>query len=474
MTATELPGTSPDVPPDQDLPPDQARGRTGLPWTPTSWQGLTAAQQPAWPDTDALETTLMELATQPPLVFAGEARALQERLADVARGDAFLLQGGDCAETFAAFSADAIRDKLKVLLQMAVVLTYGAQLPVVKVGRIAGQFAKPRSAPSETVDGVELPVYRGDAVNGIDFDETSRTPDPRRLLRVYHQASSTLNLLRAFTRGGFADLTQVHAWNQEFVATSPQGRRYESVAREIDRALRFLAACGVDVEHDPTFHTVDFWTSHEALILGYEQALTRQDSLTGDWYDCSAHMLWVGERTRDPDGAHVHFLSGVHNPVGVKLGPTSTVEEAAALAARLNPDNTPGRLTFITRMGAHNIGDALPPLVRGVRDLGLEVVWSCDPMHGNTFVSANGYKTRRFEDVLAEIRAFFAVHHAEGTVPGGVHIELTGEDVTECLGGAQEIADLDLAYRYETACDPRLNNQQGLELAFQVAEMLRG
>ncbi len=442
-------------------------------WSPSSWAAYHAAQQPEWPDDGALAAVLADVAAMPPLVFAGEARALRDRLAAVAAGDAFLLQGGDCAETFAAFGADAIRDKLKVLLQMAVVLTYGAQLPVVKVGRIAGQFAKPRSSPVEVVDGVELPAWRGDAVNGVDTSAASRRPDPARLLRVYHQSAATLNLLRAFTRGGFADLEKVHVWNQEFVAASPEGRRYAALGDEIARALRFLAACGVDVRNDPTFHTVDFWTSHEALLLDYEQALTRQDSLTGRWYDCSAHMLWIGERTRDPDGAHVHFLSGVDNPVGVKLGPSATPEAVAALAARLNPDNAPGRLTLIARMGAPYVEDALPPLVRGVRDRGLSVVWSCDPMHGNTFVSATGYKTRRFTDVLAELRVFFGVHRAEGTVPGGVHIELTGEDVTECLGGAQDIADMDLAYRYETACDPRLNNEQALELAFEVAAMLR-
>jgi 3-deoxy-7-phosphoheptulonate synthase len=443
-------------------------------WTPSSWRAMPAGQQPEWPDDGAFADALSVLATQPPLVFAGEARDLQSRLADVGAGKAFLLQGGDCAETFAAFSADAIRDKLKVLLQMAVVLTYAAQLPVVKVGRIAGQFAKPRSAGVERVDGVELPSYRGDAVNDLEFTAEARTPDPSRLVRCYHQASATLNLLRAFTRGGFADLSRVHAWNQQFVATSPQGQRYAVIADEITRALRFIAACGVDVEHDPLFHMVDFWTSHEALLLGYEQALTRRDSLTGDWYDCSAHMLWVGERTRDPGGAHVHFLSGVGNPVGVKLGPTTTPDEVEALAARLNPDNVPGRLTLISRMGAGAVDDRLPPVVRGVRERGLNVVWSCDPMHGNTFTTAEGYKTRRFSDVLAEIRAFFGVHHDEGTIPGGVHIELTGDDVTECLGGAQEIADLDLSLRYETACDPRLNNQQALELAFQLAEELRG
>jgi 3-deoxy-7-phosphoheptulonate synthase len=442
-------------------------------WSPSSWAQLRAAQQPEWPDEQALKAALTEITAMPPLVFAGESRDLRARLADVGAGEAFLLQGGDCAETFAAFGADAIRDKLKVLLQMAVVLTYGAQMPVVKVGRIAGQFAKPRSSSSETVDGVTLPAWRGDAVNSLNFAPDARNPDPARLVRCYHQSAATLNLLRAFTRGGFADLEQVHVWNQEFVATSKQGQRYENMAREITRALRFLAACGIDVSNDPVFHTVDFFTSHEALILGYEEALTRRDSLTGDWYDCSAHMLWIGERTRDPDGAHVHFLSGVGNPIGVKLGPTSTIDEVEALAERLNPDNIPGRLTLISRMGAAHVEQALPPIVRGVRDRGLKVVWSSDPMHGNTIVSETGYKTRRFSDVLDELRAFFGIHHAEGTVPGGVHIELTGEDVTECLGGAQDIADMDLAYRYETACDPRLNNQQSLELAFQVAEMLR-
>ncbi|CAN5277222.1 3-deoxy-7-phosphoheptulonate synthase class II [soil metagenome] len=447
---------------------------TQQPWSPSMWQTLPAGQQPDWPDSHALETALRELASQPPLVFAGECRTLRERLARVAAGEAFMLQGGDCAETFAAFSADGIRDKLKVLLQMAVVLTYAAQLPVIKVGRIAGQFAKPRSAATETVDGVVLPAYRGDAVNAVEPSERARTPDPQRLVRVYHQAAATLNLLRAFTRGGFADLEKVHDWNQEFVASSPQGQRYAALADEISRALRFLQACGVDVRNDPTFHTVDFWTSHEALLLGYEEALTRRDSLTGDWYDCSAHLLWVGERTRRHDGAHVRFLSGVHNPVAAKLGPTATPDEVDALAAVLNPGNEPGRLTLITRMGAGAAEDALPPLVRHVRERGLAVVWSCDPMHGNTFVADSGYKTRHLSDVLAELRVFFGVHAAEGTVPGGVHVELTGEDVTECLGGAQGIADLDLHYRYETACDPRLNNKQALELAFQVAEMLRG
>jgi len=442
-------------------------------WRPSSWRSHPAAQQPDWPNDGSLDAALGALRRLPPLVFAGEARALTEQLGEVAAGRAFLLQGGDCAETFAAFSADGIRDKLKVLLQMAVVLTYGAQLPVVKVGRIAGQFAKPRSAGVERRDDVTLPAFRGDAVNGLDFTPESRTPDPDRLVRVYHQSAATLNLLRAFTRGGYADLSRVHVWNQEFVAASPQGQRYADLADEITRALAFLQACGVDVEHDPHFRSVDLWTSHEALLLEYEEALTREDSLTGQPYDCSAHMLWIGERTRDPDGAHVEFLSGVRNPIGVKLGPTATVDEVTDLLSRLNPAREPGRLTLVTRMGAGRAADALPPLVRAVRDTGVPVVWSCDPMHGNTFTTDGGYKTRRFGDILTELATFFGVHAAEGTVPGGVHIELTGEDVTECLGGAHDIADLDLALRYETACDPRLNNTQALELAFRVAEMLR-
>lgn len=442
-------------------------------WTPDSWQSLEALQQPIWPDEASVKAVLDDISLEPPLVFAGEVRNLREDLARVANGEAFLLQGGDCAETFAAFNANQIKQKLKVLLQMAVVLTYGAQKPVVKVGRIAGQFAKPRSSNDETRDGVTLPSFRGDAVNGLGFNEEERIPDPQRLQRMYNQSASTLNLLRAFTRGGFAHLEKVHVWNHEFVADSPLGQRYEQMAADIDRALKFLRACGVDLD-DRTFEQVDFYTSHEALLLGYEQALTRQDSLTGDFYDCSAHMLWIGERTRDPDGAHVHFLSGVHNPIGCKLGPTATTDEIDALVARLNPDNIPGRLTFITRMGADKVGDHLPQLVRHVRDKGYSVVWSSDPMHGNTFTAANGLKTRRVEDVMAEVRAFFEVHHAEGTVPGGVHFELTGDDVTECVGGGRALEDIDLEARYETACDPRLNVEQSLELAFELAEMLRG
>ncbi len=451
-----------------ELVPAQAEA-----WSPASWRALPAAQQPDWPDPAALDGVLAELARQPPLVFAGEARTLQASLATVAAGHGFLLQAGDCAETFDAFSADSIRDKLKVILQMAVLLTYGAGLPVVKVGRIAGQFAKPRSAPAERVGGTELPVYRGDMVNDLAPTTEGRRPSPARMLRAYHQSSATLNLLRAFTKGGFADLNQVHTWNQEFVAKSPAGQRYDAVADGIDRALRFMAACGIDLNAS-VIHQVDFYTSHEALLLGYEQALTRRDSLTGCWYDCGAHLLWVGDRTRQLDGAHVEFLRGVGNPVGAKLGPTATPQETVALCEQLDPGRIPGRLTLVARMGAARVEERLPPLIRAVRDAGHPVVWACDPMHGNTFVGPSGHKTRRFDDVMRELAGFFAVHRSEGTHPGGIHIELTGEDVTECLGGADEIQDGHLHRRYETACDPRLNASQALELAFQVTELLRG
>ncbi len=448
-----------------------------LTWTPDSWRNRPAAQQPDWPDASALEAALDRIRRQLPLVFAGEARALQAALAEVSAGRAVLLQAGDCAESF-EFSANSIRDKLRVILQMAVVLTYGAGVPVVKVGRIAGQFAKPRSSATETRDGVELPSFRGHIVNAPDFSAEAREADPSRLVDAYHQSASALNLLRAFTKGGFADLHQVHAWNQEFVAESAEGRTYEAIASEIDRALRFMAACGLDLGPDSPLHQVDFYTSHEALLLGWEEALTRQDSLTGEWYDCSAHLLWAGERTRIPDGAHIEFLSGIHNPVGVKLGPTSTPDEAVELCRRLDPDRVPGRLTLIARMGSAKVAEALPPLVRAVREAGHPVVWACDPMHGNTFTSPSGLKTRRFDDVMEEIRSYFAVHQAEGTWPGGIHVELTGEDVTECLGGSHEVLDDHLEpshveHRYETMCDPRLNARQSLDLAFQVAGLLR-
>lgn len=443
-------------------------------WTPSSWHSLPAAQQPEWPSEPELDGALEELRRLPPLVFAGEARSLKTALARVGRGEAFLLQAGDCAESFQDFSADAIRDKLKVILQMAAVLTYGAGLPVVKVGRIAGQFAKPRSDPNEQLNGERLPSFRGHAVNDSAFDSGARRADASRLVRAYHQSAATLNLLRALTKGGFADLRQIHVWNQEFVAGSKQGQRYEATARQIDRALRFMAACGIDLGKDSALHEVDFYTSHEALLLGYEEALTRRDSLTGDFYDCSAHLLWVGERTRGINGAHLEFLSGVKNPIGCKLGPSATAGDVLALCDKLDPEGEAGRLTFISRMGAGAIEDALPPLIQAVKATGRSVTWVCDPMHANTFATESGRKTRRFGDILAEIKGFFAVHEAQGTVPGGVHLELTHENVTECLGGAEEITDTHLEYRYQALCDPRLNARQSLDLAFDLAEMLQG
>ena len=443
------------------------------PWSPSSWRAFPAEQQPEWPDEADLERAVKQIATYPPLVFAGEARALQSSLAKVAAGNAFLLQAGDCAESFDDFSAVSIREKLRVILQMAVVLTYSIGVPVVKVGRIAGQFAKPRSAATEQVGDDELPSFRGHIVNGEAPTMAARVPDPDRLVQAYHQSASTLNLLRAFTKGGFADLSRVHAWTQEFVSSSPAGQRYEALANEIDRALRFMRACGVDTESTAALHEVDVYTSHEALLVGYEEALTRQDSLTGSWYDCSAHMLWIGERTRQIDGAHVEFLRGVHNPIGVKLGPTATAEEVLELCQALNPARVPGRLTLITRMGASGVEDLVRPLLRVVRDAGHPVVWACDPMHANTFTSASGRKTRHFEDILAEMAGFVRAHQAEGTWPGGVHVELTGHEVTECLGGADDIVDSMLDRRYETVCDPRLNARQSVDLAFRVAELVR-
>ena len=414
-----------------------------------------------------------ELASIPPLVFAGEARTLTESLALASEGKAFVLQAGDCAEAFGAFSANGIRDKLKIILQMSVVLTYGAGVPTVKIGRIAGQFAKPRSSNTEVRDGVELPSFRGDMVNDIAFDAVSRTPDPTRLLRGYHQSASTLNLLRALTKGGYADLAQSHAWNQDFVTASPEGRRYESLAAEIERALRFMTACGIDLNAEFQLHQVDCYTSHEALLLDYEEALTRQDSITGDWYDCSAHLLWIGDRTRQLDGAHVEFLAGVENPVGVKLGPTTEPDEVLALCKRLNPDARAGKLMLISRMGKERVSELLPPLIDAVRDSGHPVVWACDPMHGNTFTHSSGVKTRRFDDVMSELRGFFTACNNAGVWPGGVHVELTGENVTECLGGTDEVLGDHLEQRYETMCDPRLNARQSLDLAFQTAELLR-
>jgi 3-deoxy-7-phosphoheptulonate synthase len=441
-------------------------GTTG----PDSWRDLPALQQPDWPDLAGLKAVTDELAQQPPLVFAGECDQLKDRLAAVARGEAFVLQGGDCAETFTGSTADAVRNKLKTLLQMAVILTYAGSVPVVKIGRMAGQFAKPRSRPTEIRDGVELPAYRGDAVNGFDFTPESRRTDPTRLMRAYHCAAVTLNLCRAFTKGGYADLRQVHAWNQDFVSQSPAGRRYEQLAGEIDRALSFMHACGANPDE---FHGVEFYSSHEALILEYEHALTRIDSRTGLPYDVSAHMIWIGERTRSLDGAHVEFMRQIRNPIGVKLGPTTTPDDALALIDKLNPHHEAGRLTFISRMGASRVRDALPPLVEKVTQSGAPVAWICDPMHGNTFEAPSGHKTRRLDDVVEELAGFFEVHRALGTHPGGVHIEFTGDDVTECVGGGHAVVEDDLHQRYETACDPRLNRRQSLDLAFLVAELYR-
>ena len=437
-----------------------------------TWRTLPAAQQPRWPDEAALRAAFEELSALPPLVAAHEITALRARLADVARGHAFLLQGGDCAETFAANTANSIRDKVKTLLQMAAVLTYGASTPVVKVGRIAGQYAKPRSADTETVDGVTLSSYRGDAVNSIERSPEARVPDPRRMVHAYHASAAALNLVRAFATGGFADLRAVHDWNKDFVRRSSVGLRYERMADDIERALDFMHACGIDIEKVGAAHGVELYSSHEALLLDYERALTRVEDATGNVYDLSAHFVWIGERTRQLDGAHVEFLSRVGNPIGVKLGPSSSVDDAVALVERLDAQNSPGRLTLISRMGSARVRDALPPLVEKVRASGHEVVWSCDPMHGNTR-EIGGYKTRHFDDVLDEVTGFFEVHAALGTVPGGLHIEYTGEDVTECLGGGESIAEADLSGRYETACDPRLNTGQSLELAFLVAEMLQ-
>jgi 3-deoxy-7-phosphoheptulonate synthase len=442
-------------------------------WSPASWRAYPAQQQPDWPDEGNLAAATERLKQLPPLVFAGEARDLTTALAGVAEGRAFLLQAGDCAESFDDFSAVTIREKLKIILQMAAVMTYAGTLPVVKLGRIAGQFAKPRSAPTETIDGVELPAFRGHMVHGDAPSAPARVPDPDRLVQAYHQSAATLNLLRAFTKGGFADLTRVHSWNQEFVATSPEGRRYEAIATEIERALRFMSACGIDLRSERRLHEVDVWTSHEGLLLDYEEGLTRRDSLTGEWYDCSAHMLWVGDRTRQADGAHVEFFSGVRNPLGLKVGPTAAADDLLATCERLDPDRTPGRLTLIARMGAGRVEEELPPLIRAVREAGHPVVWACDPMHANAFRTPSGYKTRRFEDIMSEISGFFVACRAEGAWPGGVHLEFTGEDVTECLGGAEEVLEDHLSVRYRTLCDPRLNARQSLDLAFRLAELMR-
>lgn len=442
-------------------------------WTPSSWRQKPIVQQPDYKDKNALISTEEKLAGLPPLVFAGEIRQLQQDLAKVAQGKGFLLQGGDCAESFSEFNADKIRDTFKVLMQMAIIMTFSASSPVVKVGRMAGQYAKPRSSEMESCNGIELPSYRGDIINDIAFTEKAREADPERLVTAYHQAASTLNLMRAFAQGGFADLHQVHAWNQDFVTHSPLSDKYQNLADQIDQSLRFMEACGVNSKNTPQLHETSVYTSHEALLLGYEEALTRKDSITNDWYDCSAHMLWIGDRTRQPDHAHVEFLRGVKNPVGIKVGPTTSTEDLDKLLTILNPENQAGRITLIARMGAENIGKYLPPLVQKVKASGHQIIWSSDPMHGNTIKASTGYKTRSVDAILKEIQSFFEVHKAEGTYAGGVHFEMTGQNVTECIGGAYQITEHDLADRYHTHCDPRLNGEQALELAFLIADTMK-
>jgi 3-deoxy-7-phosphoheptulonate synthase len=443
------------------------------PWSPASWRSKPARQLPSYPDPAALAAVEERVRRFPPLVFAGEARRLKAALAAAAEGRAFVLQGGDCAEAFSDMSANTIRDTFRVLLQMAVVLTYGGAVPVVKMGRMAGQFAKPRSSDTETIDGVTLPSYRGDIINGPEFTPEARTPDPRRMEQGYFHSASTLNLLRAFAQGGYADLHEVHRWNLSFVAQSPAAARYQDLASRIDETLAFMAACGMTSETTPQIRETDFYISHEALLLPYEEALTRIDSTSGDWYACSAHLLWIGDRTRQVDGAHVEFLRGVKNPIGLKCGPSLEADELLRLCDVLNPQNEPGRLTLIARMGANTLEAKLPPLVRAIKREGRKVVWLTDPMHGNTVKAANGYKTRSFDAILSEVRQFFDVHEAEGTWAGGVHVEMTGQDVTECLGGARTVTEASLASRYHTFCDPRLNAEQSLELAFLVAAELK-
>ena len=448
----------------------QSRSSSVADWSPTSWRSRPALQMPVYPDAAALANAEARLRRYPPLVFAGEARKLKAALAKIANGEAFLLQGGDCAESFVDFTANNIRDTFRVLLQMAVVLTYGAGMPVVKLGRMAGQFAKPRSSNVEKVGDVELPSYRGDNVNGFEFTPEARLPDPERMVQAYNQSAATLNLLRAFAQGGYADLHEVNRWNLDFVRNSPASARYQDLAARLDETLNFMAACGLNSATTPQIAETDFFTSHEALLLPYEEALTRVDSTSGDWYDCSAHMLWIGDRTRQPDGAHVEFLRGVRNPIGFKCGPSLSVDDTLRLIDTLNPAN---EAVLIVRMGADKVAEKLPPLVRAVERAGKSVVWSCDPMHGNTVTAANGRKTRHFDAILREVKDFFAVHRAEGTHPGGVHFEMTGQEVTECMGGSTDITVENLNERYETQCDPRLNASQALELAFLLAEQLK-
>lgn len=442
-------------------------------WAPDTWRTKPAKQLPTYPDDQKLKSTEAVLATMPPLVFAGEARRLKAQLADVAAGKAFVLQGGDCAESFGEFGANKIRDTFRVLLQMAIVMTFGGQVPVVKMGRMAGQFAKPRSDDNETIGGQTLPIYRGDIINGMDFTPESRIPDPDRMLRAYNQSAATLNLLRAFAQGGYADLQKVHNWNLDFIAGSPLGERYEQMATAIDQALAFMKACGISSESVPAMRETDFYTCHEALLLPYEQAMTRVDSTSGDWYDTSAHFLWIGARTNQNEGAQIEFVRGIKNPIGLKCPPSLDVDTLIRSIDMINPENEPGRLSLIARMGAGNVIEKLTPLVEAVKKEGRNVAWICDPMHGNTEKSSTGYKTRRFDNILSEVRDFFAVHRAVGTHAGGVHFELTGQNVTECIGGAERVTEEDLSSRYHTACDPRLNANQALELAFLVADELK-
>ena len=441
-------------------------------WSRSSWREKPIKQQPTYPDTAVLEQIESQLRNYPPLVFAGEARTLKKSLADVCEGKAFLLQGGDCAESFSEFHAHNIRDTFKVMMQMAVVMTFAGGVPVVKIGRLGGQFAKPRSSDMETIDGVSLPSYRGDIINGVDFNEAARIPDPQRMVQAYNQSAATLNLLRAFASGGLADLHQVHAWNLGFVGQNDLTKKYDELSRKIDDSLRFMAACGITSDTYRTLRETDFYTSHEALLLNYEEAFTRQDSLTGEWYDVSSHMLWIGDRTRQLEGAHVEFMRGIKNPIGVKAGPSMDPEDLIRLCDVLNPDNEAGRLNVIVRMGADKVADGMPALIRAIEREGKKVLWSCDPMHGNT-ITSNGYKTRPVDAVLKEMKQFFQVHKSEGTYAGGVHLEMTGKNVTECLGGSFEITSENLKSRYHTHCDPRLNADQSLELAFLIADTLK-
>ncbi|MEC8205797.1 MAG: 3-deoxy-7-phosphoheptulonate synthase class II, partial [Pseudomonadota bacterium] len=444
-------------------------------WQPNSWRDHPIKQVPDYPDAEKLAGVEARLAAMPPLVFAGEAQSLKRQLGEVAEGRAFLLQGGDCAESFAEFSANNIRDSFKVILQMAVVLTFGASMPVVKVGRVAGQFAKPRSSPMEAFDGIELPSYRGDMINAMPFTEKDRVPDPKRLLRVYEQSAATLNLLRAFAQGGLADLTKVHSWVTEFLSGTPQADRFQELAGRIEESLNFMRACGITPETARPLAETDFYTSHESLLLNYEEALTRRDTITDekDWYATSAHMIWIGDRTRQPDGAHVEYMRGIANPIGLKCGPSLDPDELIRLIETLNPDNVPGRLTLIARMGADKVRAGLPPLLKAVKASGAKVVWCCDPMHGNTIKASSGYKTRRVNDVMAEVQGFFDAHDEIGTYPGGVHFEMTGQNVTECVGGVVDVTEARLGDRYHTHCDPRLNGAQALELAFLIADLLK-